>query len=100
MKALRVLVGLALLVAAAIVLARSLAARRRERQRVGGRWTLDERSDGELVSVLAVHPVQEPLLIGAVAFAADDFDFRIEELRAQGRQKLAALNAGRRSLGR
>ena len=100
MRVLLVLAVLVLLVAAAILLARSLAARRRERQRVSGRWTLDERSDGELVSVLAVHPAQEPLLIGAVPFAAADFDFRIEELRAEGRQKLAALNARPRTLGR
>ena len=94
MKALLVLVVLALLVAAVILLARALAARRQQRRRLTGHWTLDERSDGELVSVLAVHPEQEPLLIGAVPFAAGDFDFRIEEVRAEGRQKLAALNAG------
>jgi len=100
MRALIVLAVLVLLVLAAVGLARSLAARRRERARTSGVWTLDEQSDGELVSVLAVHPVKEPLLIGAVPFAAADFDFRIEELRAEGRMKLAALNGGRRSLGR
>jgi hypothetical protein len=99
-RALLLLVVLVLLVVAAVMLVRATAARRRERARRGGLWRLDEDSDGEMIAVYAVHPVKERLLIGAVPFAAPDFDFRIEELRSEGRAKLVALNAGRRTLGR
>jgi len=96
MKALLVLIVLLLLALVALAVLRAVAARQRDR----GTWRLDEDSDGELVSVYAVHPVKERLLIGAVPFAAADFDFRIEEVRSEGRAKLVALNAGRRTLGR
>ncbi len=99
MKVLLAIAVVVLLVLAAIAVARSLATRRHERARVRGTWTLDEASDGELVTVFAVHPAKERLLIGAVPFAAEDFDYRIEELRSEGRHKLAALNGGRRELG-
>jgi hypothetical protein len=35
-----------------------------------------------------------------VPFASADFESRLEEVRAEGRYKLAALNSGRRQLGR
>jgi hypothetical protein len=66
------------------------------RRRRGGRWELDERSDGGRVAVHAVRPGEAPLLVGAVPFADPDFDMRIEEVRAEGRYKVAALNSGRR----
>jgi hypothetical protein len=62
-------------------------------------WRLREVSDGELLSVRAERPGEQPLMVGAVPFAAGDFDFRIEELRAEAEVKLAALNS-RRSLSR
>ena len=98
MKVLLLLLLVALVVA--VVLAAVAWARgRRQAGRDAGPWELDEVSDGEMVTVLAVHPANEPLLVGAVPFASPDFDTRIEEVRAEGRYKLAALNSGRR-LGR
>jgi hypothetical protein len=57
-----------------------------------GRWRLDERSDGELLTLHAVRPGDEPLLLGSAPIAAADFDDKVYELRAQARDKLAALN--------
>jgi hypothetical protein len=54
-----------------------------------------EPPDGEAIQVFAARPGQERLLIGYVPFAAPDFDSRLYELRAEGRQKLLALNAER-----
>jgi hypothetical protein len=91
-----VLLLLVLLVVALVLAARAMARRRR----TGGEWELEEVSDGELVTVRAVRPGDQPLLVGAVPFASADFESRLEELRAEGRHKLAALNSGRRQLGR
>jgi hypothetical protein len=99
MKVLAVLVVLVLLVLLAVAVARWVSARGAAGER-DAPWELEERSDGELVSVLAVHPANEPLLIGAVPFASADFEMRIEEVRAEGRSKLVALNSGRRELRR
>lgn len=92
MKLLVVLI-LLLLVAAIVVLVLRGVAAAQERRLSGEPWRLAERSDGEMLTVHAVRPGAEPLLIGAVAFAADDFGYRIEELRAAGDEKLVALNA-------
>ena len=62
------------------------------------RWRLVEESDGELLSVYAAlpgHADSERILVGAVPCAASDFEYRIEEVRSEGRMKLAALNSGR-----
>jgi len=91
MRALVVLVVLILLVVLVVVAVRWLTSGSDR----DAPWQLEERSDGELVSVLAVHPANEPLLIGAVPFSSPDFESRIEEVRAEGRYKLAALNSGR-----
>jgi hypothetical protein len=63
-----------------------------------GKWELDENSDGEQVVVTAYRPGQERLLIGQVAFASEDFDSQLYELRAKGRYKVQALNEGRKGL--
>ena len=95
MKLLALLLVL-VLVAAAVLAALAWARRRRE----AGRWALDERSDGTRVVVLALHPAEPPLEVGAVAFADPDFETRIEELRSEGAYKVAALNSGRPALRR
>lgn len=59
-------------------------------------WRMVEDSDGEAIQVSAARPGQERLLIGYVPFAAPDFDSRLYELRAEGREKLLALNGERR----
>jgi hypothetical protein len=89
---------IALLLALAVYALVMLVRRRRE---AGAPWRMVEDSDGEAISVFAARPGQERLLIGYVPFAAQDFDSRLYELRAQGREKLVALNEGRRgALGR
>ena len=60
------------------------------------RWQLAERSDGEQLVIYAERPAQEPLLVAAVPFGAQDFGSRVEEARAAGAEKVAALNSGRR----
>jgi hypothetical protein len=60
------------------------------------RWRLAERSDGEQLVVYAERPAEEPLLVAAVPFGAADFGSRVEEARASGAEKVAALNSGRR----
>jgi hypothetical protein len=64
--------------------------RRRELRRTP--WELEERSDGELLHVFATRPGEEDLLIGAVPFASNDFDYRIETVRSDGERKVTALN--------
>jgi hypothetical protein len=59
-----------------------------------GPWKMVEDSDGEQVVIRAERPEHEPLLIGAVPFGAMDFDGRLYELRAQGQEKVYALNQG------
>ncbi len=83
--------------AAAIAAARAWM---RRRWAADAPWRLNEESDGEMVSLYAERPGQQRLMIGAVPFASSDFDFRIEELRAEGQGKLAALNSGRRTISR
>ena len=95
MRLLALLIVVLLVVAVVLAVAAWLGRRRR-----AGRWELDEHSDGTQVVVEAVHAAQAPLLVGAVAFADPDFDMRIEEVRAEGRYKVAALNSGRERLGR
>ena len=60
-----------------------------------GAWRLEERSDGELLTLRAVRRGDEPLLLGSVAIAATDFDTRIYELRVEAQAKVDALNEGR-----
>jgi hypothetical protein len=84
------LVLIAILVALAVLALVTLLQRARAAR---APWRMEEDSDGEAISVYAIRPGREPLLIGSVAFADEDFDSRLYELRAQGRQKLLALNA-------
>lgn len=58
-------------------------------------WQLEEHSDGELLVIYAVKPNESPLLIGAVPFAANDFNSRIEDVRSAGCEKVIGLNSGR-----
>lgn len=97
MRALVILIVVVVLAAAVFVLVRGWIAERRARR--PGRWRLEERSDGELVTLRAVRSGDEPLLLGSVPVAAQDFDSRLYELRAGAREKVAALN-DRPSLGR
>lgn len=94
------LVAVALALAIAWLVARAIAARQARLVKAGERWTLEEDSDGELVSVFAVHPGKDKLLIGAVPISATDFSQRIEDVRADGHEKVTALNAARPALGR
>jgi hypothetical protein len=84
---------IALLVALVLYAVLSTVRRSREAR---APWRMAEDSDGEAIRVYAARPGQARLLIGSVPFAAPDFDSQLYELRAEGRQKLAALNAERR----
>jgi hypothetical protein len=86
---------IALLVALVLYAVVSTIRRRREAR---APWRMVEDSDGEAIQVFAARPGQERLLIGSVPFAAPDFDSRLYELRAEGRQKLLALNGERRRM--
>jgi hypothetical protein len=55
-------------------------------------WELEEKSDGELVVIYACKPGEERLMIGAVPFSSQDFDMKLYELRAEGQEKVMALN--------
>jgi hypothetical protein len=94
----RLLLLLVLLIALAVVIVsivRALQARRTERDP----WTLRERSDGETLRLYASKAGEQPLLVEAIPFAAEDFDMRLYEARARAQERLIALNAGRQ-LGR
>lgn len=92
MKLLVLLLLVVLVAAVAYAVARAAAGRTARR----ARWELDERSERGRVVVRAVRgPGAEPLLVGAVAFDDPDFELRIEELRAEGRSRVIALNSGR-----
>lgn len=98
MKTAVAILVIALLVALAVYVAISTVRKRRDER---APWKMVEDSDGEAIQVFAARPGQERLLIGYVPFAAADFDSRLYELRAEGRQKLLALNGERRrGLGR
>jgi hypothetical protein len=56
------------------------------------RWELIEHSDGELVRVTVEKSGEQPLLIGAVPFAAREFEDRLYTLRAEARDRAYALN--------
>ena len=58
-------------------------------------WRIEERSEGERVVVYLVRPQRQPLRVGAVEVAAEDFDEQIAELRAAAGSRRAVLNAGR-----
>lgn len=60
-------------------------------------WEMEEHSDGEGVRVVANRPGDDDLLIGYVPFGAPDFDSKLYELRAEGRQKVYVLNQRERS---
>lgn len=100
MKALVVLIALALLLLAAWLVVRAVAVRGRRRALQRGRWSLEEGGDGERVTVHAVHPAHPPLLVGAVPIADPDFAQRLEDVRAEGEEKVVALNSRRVSPGR
>lgn len=99
MRALLALIFLVLVAALVLWVAReglrSLSRIRARRRAAQQPWQIDEHSDGELVTVYAVKPGEERLVIGAAAFAANDFDYRVEEVRSQARLKVAALNSGK-----
>jgi hypothetical protein len=94
-----VLLVIVVLVLAAIVIAGQGIQRRRMARRA---WELEERSDGELVAVYATKPGRSDLLLGSVPIAAEDFDIRLYELRAEADERVRVLNdkdqfaAGRR----
>ena len=93
MKTAVAILVIALLAALVVYVALATLRRRREAR---APWKMVEDSDGEAIQVFAARPGQERLLIGYVPFAAPDFDSRLYELRAEGRQKLVALNGERR----
>lgn len=63
-------------------------------------WSLIEESDGQEVNLYAARPGCDRLPVASVPFTADDFDSRIYEARAGAREKLYALNSGRKRLAR
>lgn len=83
-----------LLLAAAV---RAIARRYGERRDEHAPWELAEHSDGEQVCVYAERPGDERLLIGAAPFGSTDFDSQLYEVRAQGREKVYALNNNERT---
>ena len=64
----------------------------RARQLRRAPWQLTEHSDGEQVCVYAERPGEDQLLIGAAPFAARDFEDQLYQLRADGRERVYALN--------
>ena len=94
MRLIEALFVLALIVAAVWLASTAFrgASGRRARHRP---WRLAERSDGEQLVIYAERAAQEPLLVAAVPFGAADFGTRVEEARAEGAEKVAALNSGR-----
>jgi hypothetical protein len=95
MRAVEALFVIALLVLAgwAVMTAGRSWSGRRARHRP---WRLNERSDGEQLVVYAERPGEQSLLVEAVPFGARDFSTRVEEARAAGAEKIAALNSRRR----
>ena len=89
MRLLLVLILAVIITSGVLVLVRNWAATRPPRP---GRWRIEERSDGELLTLHAVRPGDEPLLLGSAPTGAADFDSRVYEARAEAREKLAALN--------
>ena len=83
MKVLVAVVAILVLVLAVLLVRRLLT---------GGpeQWELAERTEGEVVRVIAKRGGEE-LTVGAVPFGDEDFEYRIEELRSEGRQRLTAL---------
>jgi hypothetical protein len=92
-KAVEAILVIALLILLVVYATLTVLNRRREAR---APWRMVEDSDGEAIQLFAARPGQERLLIGYVPFAAPDFDSRLYELRAEGRQKLLALNEERR----
>jgi hypothetical protein len=86
-----VLLEIALLLVLTVAIVMWLRGLSAARARRGG-WRLEERSDAGTVRVLAVRAGDAPLELGAVPVAEEDFDSRLYEVRAQAREKLAALN--------
>jgi hypothetical protein len=101
MRAVEAIVVLAVVGGALLWLGQRTVRRVFERRRLRhAPWSLEETSDGELLTYYAARPGQERLMVGAVAFGSDEFDFKVEELRSRALQKVAALNSGGRLLGR
>ena len=89
MRVLLILLILVLVTSGIVYAARGwMAARARK-----GPWRLEERSDGELITLRAVRPGDEPLLLGSAPIAAQDFDDKLHMARSEAREKIAALNA-------
>lgn len=82
------LVIVVIVLAVAVIVSRSMGDRRQSRRG----WQLQERSDGELISVYATKPGSEELLLGSVPVAAPDFDMRLYELRAEADERVRVLN--------
>ncbi len=89
MRAVLILLIVLLITSGIVYAARGwMAARARS-----GPWRLEERSDGELITLRAVRPGDEPLLLGSAPIGAQDFDDKLHMARAEAREKIAALNA-------
>jgi hypothetical protein len=86
--ALVLLVIVALVLAVAVIVTRSMGERRVRRRG----WELEERSDGQRVSVYATKPGAEELLLGSVTVSEPDFDIRLYELRAEADERVRVLN--------
>jgi hypothetical protein len=84
-----ILLAVVVLVVATVYVVGALARRRLESRQP---WAVKEASDGELVSLSAVKPGCEPLLLGAVPIAATDFDSRLYLARAEADERVRALN--------
>jgi hypothetical protein len=86
--ALVLLVIVVIVLAVAVIVGQSMGARRQRRRG----WELEERSDGERVSVYASKPGGEDLLLGSVPVSAPDFDIQLYELRAEAEERVRVLN--------
>jgi hypothetical protein len=84
-----VLLLIVALVMGVLFLVQRAASQRREAHRP---WQLDERSEGELIAVYATRPGRDELLVGSVPFAAEDFDMKLYELRAEANARVRVLN--------
>jgi hypothetical protein len=84
-----VLLVIVVLVLAVLFLIQRAASQRRQAHRP---WELDERSDGERIFLYATRPGRDELVVGSVAFAAQDFDIKLYELRAEADERVRVLN--------
>lgn len=90
------LLGVICLAATAVTLRFNYAVRKR--RIANAPWELAEHTsdDGDYMVVSAERPGEDRIMIASIATGDPEFEYKIEEIRAVGKAKLAALNSGRK----